>query len=337
MKNEPDDHAQPHALSVRVRRRVPLAPLVVWSCILGALCGALASFLLVRPGWLANSGLRPLAILVLAGMVLVVPSMLLALWLARRCQRRVHVYLAGQAHCSSYVWSLLLVSALLGPGATAGLDLQTLVSALGAGLIAGVAGGLADLLLLLVNRTLNFRVLEQDGSLCGHCGYPVGAPPGSPRCPECGTPAAAQARPASRWLRALRSCGHWAALAMFCGLVSAILAHRFMVERAPTRNFLRAFDGGDHVFHGAILGGDMPGVWECAGVYRELPGRPGQTVMILFDATRDPGEPSMQVRLGTLTRTPAGQLVPVDARPLVMSSLCARPPASWTGIPRGPR
>ncbi len=312
---------QRETMSVRVRRRIRLAPLAVWSSILGALSGALASVLFVRPGWLLFFWLRPLYQLLLMGMIVLVPALLLAPWLGSRCQRPGHVYLAGQTYCSLYVWALLLVSATLGPGATAGLTLTTLVSVLGAGLIVGVAGGLANLLLLLVNRTFLFLVLEQDGSLCSHCGYQVGAPPATPRCPECGTLSRAQARPAPRWSRALRSNGHWAGLALFCVLATAIMAHRFVVEGAETRAFLRAFGGSNRMFEGVILGEGGRGAWESVGVYQELPARPGQIVMILYDATREPGEPAMQVRLGTLTRTPGGHLFPADASPCVMSSL----------------
>ena len=178
-------------MKVFVRQPCRLTAVVVWSATIAALAGVLLSITFVRPGLfilaLVPSPLNEwLGTIVSLG--LPIP---LALWFARRCQRSSHVYLAGHLFCGCYVLAFAFATSGLAPGAWVSVGVVWLAGLLVLAMAVGAIGGFANILLRTLNRRLLFQVLEQDGTLCRACGYQIGKPPLSSRCPECGVPVGA--------------------------------------------------------------------------------------------------------------------------------------------------
>jgi hypothetical protein len=168
------------------------AVLVVPTAVFSATWMYLPQAIFLRGNWLLIINLTQL------GLILV-PFFTFVVWLSRQCQHTSWVAATGAAYWFVLVLMVLLANSLSMPHW--GFDpLHQLLMAFA---VASLIGAVAAIVVMKIYRMFFRRVIEQDGTLCSACGYPVSRSK-SANCPECGE----QHRPATttRGERAIAAC-----------------------------------------------------------------------------------------------------------------------------------
>lgn len=166
-------------MRVRVRHPINGTATVVWWCILGVGLGAI---------WIVfNSVVRSSFLLFAFPMI---AWLIPAIWFCSRCQRKKLAFAAGFLFGIGFFVGTFIPPFFSQPAVT----LQTYYFAsvwevMSFLLIPSAFGVISAGALLILNRFVRafcFAVVEQDGTLCWRCAYPVGMNEGHTRCPECG-------------------------------------------------------------------------------------------------------------------------------------------------------
>ncbi len=295
-------------MRICVRSVYRLSSLLAWSSICGFATGLLLAALMRagQPIFLS----RPFLFEALA-LAIPIP---LAIWFSCLCQRVSRVYLAGHVYGSCYLAGSLLTAQQWVPGAGAGASALDVLLLAGGIVVVGFPFGCANLALWALNRLLFFRVVEQDGSLCSKCAYIIHDPSSSLQCPECGAPLRKREPQGN-----IGRYAHWVAVVLMCAMVSSWAIYLFVTQHSPATEFLSALDG-EAAFGGAIVAG--PWANDAIGTYLFIPGDT-RVLMIFYDPSPPAGFPTMQIRVGTLAKTPLGQVIPTDGTPIVHCDLDA--------------
>ena len=291
-----------------VRPRYATRDIVLWAAIFGCVSGIALHLILnnqlVKFAYSAVEALfPPLIQLLLFAPPFVLVVLPFAIFFARRCQRPWAVYLAGHTFGFSSVLGYLISAWFRGPaiGFTLMLWMALLLAVgfLGIGIILG----LANLGLRQLNYSTRFRILEQDGTLCWHCGYTVGDPAQSDRCPECGDPTQDRADDYQRGRLLTRKRAHVLAGALFV-LLAGTVGWRILNHEVTAAGVLSSIAGADRARKTAMLKLGvredrltLVGAWETVGVARPVAGHPDKVLAVCFDPSPRRGQPHMQLQL----------------------------------------
>ncbi len=212
------------------------------------------------------------------------PLLGVALYLARYCQHKGPVYLAGQVAGTCYFAGMLLTLFVIDgvmPSVTPWwVYLQMIGVAVGNGVIAG--------LINLLFRTVCFNgvsvLMEQDGTLCVSCGYCVVHSP-SDCCPECGTPRDAPLKSSGRIFRFAELLGSHSRNLKYSAAVILVLAVAgFAYQHAPIWRLKQRFKSECHVqpvTSYTLASGQYGGAASGASACKPLDDDPANRVIIV--------------------------------------------------------
>lgn len=292
---------------IRVRPPHPHAGLVLLEAILGLSHGLLICVLIGNPIVFALCA-TPLVIVV-AAVVLVlvfVPASLNAGQLVQCCNHLKWLVLMGQIYGTSFGFSVYLWLVSTNP-MVAARPVRTGIECLVWLATTGLVAVSFVLVHLLFFRARGLVLIEQDGTLCPHCAYPVRRST-SERCPECGTPVNAPTKRhamlgllAGYIQRSPHLFGTPLALIVVCSIAAVIWCQypyaRF-VSRFPSS--VNEFDL-DYVTRAASF---APTSFTPNGLisYQRIAGSDNAALIVVFGRPTFFADPIMQIRLGGADR-----------------------------------
>lgn len=292
---------------IRVRPPHPHVGLVLLEAILGLSHGLLICVLIGNPIVIALCA-TPLVIVV-AAVVLVlvfVPASLNAGQLVQCCNHLKWLVLMGQIYGASFGFAVFLWLVSTNPMAVARPG-HTILEFLIFLIVPGLVAVSFVLVHLLFFRARGLVLIEQDGTLCPMCAYPVRRS-ASESCPECGTPANAPTRRhallglcagfVQRW-------PHWfgtaLALIVVCS-IAAVTWYQYPYARFVSRypSCVNEF-GLDYVTGVASF---APTSFTPNGLvsYQRIAGRDSEALVVVFGRPSFLADPIMQIRLGGADR-----------------------------------
>jgi hypothetical protein len=313
---------------------------LVWSAVFGGACGLLylgPGALLSINGAGALSGLLGFCFLVpgcaliwqLLPLILALPF---ALRFARHCQRVRQTYLVGLVFGTSFILMPSLISFWGTTALISGLrDLLWIGVFLLWALLIGSVFGLLNLLLRWIVRSSRYVLLEQDGTLCWTCGYPVGRVEGAMRCSECGLLFDRQRTDRSWLARLTRAAKRHSrvVLALLCVSFVAMIGHRLVTISLPKNAMFDRVSKEGSIFRGhmfnaaasAKVGWTPAYGWEATGLCVELPDESIMHLIIMYEPNPGPGQPFVQLQLAPATAGAFGSLLPGFANPFIVCDL----------------
>ena len=301
---------------ILVRPRYDTHGMLVYSAICGVACGFLYYPLVRLISFFTNAavlyfgfpGRLVWLLLVLQPLLLPLAVALpLAVLSARKCQRPGPVFLMGQSFGAFFLLGYQGLSWYLHPFRGPFLHWISLLLIMLVAVLVGALFGLANLVLRQFMIMMRGRIVEQDGTLCWHCGYIVGRPPQSERCPECGGPTTTRRPERRSIIKDLRDFGRKRArlvgLIVFGALLIAA-GRQFLRHQSPVVSMLAGISGVSELFHGPMMKTGtrngaltLVGGWEATGVVRPIDGDPVRVLTICYVAQPGPEQPSMQIQL----------------------------------------
>ena len=296
------------ALKVHVRPPHKHKGLMILCALYGVCCGvAFAGFTRIIEGLNFGPSVGLAIFLVLMFMA---PLLGAAMYLARYCQHKGPVYLAGQVAGTCYCAGIILTLFMIEGATPRDTPWWAYVLMAGVAVGNGVMAGLINLLF----RTVCFNGIsvlkEQDGTLCVICGYCVVHSP-SDYCPECGTLKSVPVRPLGLPFRfGAHLDKHARLLGYGAAGVAVVVVSVLIWHSIPVWRFAARFETADSVvqnsFHRAALG-SYELVQNALDIGNSIENDPQGRVLIIQQYRRSTFEgPLLQVRIGCVVSMPGG-------------------------------
>lgn len=269
----------------------------------------------IRPGLGIFFAFVPCGLLgfvrLLLPLVLPVPF---AIVFTRHCQRIGTAAVVGLTFGMLYVAGFISTTAYFAPGSLGLAQWRNVAEWAAASLGVGIACALGNCVMCVFVRVFFFQIVEQDGTRCWRCGYIVGDPPVSTRCPECGTtthPPTSRPSPFRRLLSRARQ-KRWYVIA--AAILLIIMTPQLFINTSSTRGFRATLGRGQDVFAAALLDVQRQpsglvigfGSGEAIAVKRSIQSDPTKALLIVFDERDREDLPTLQLQLMAVVPGPVG-------------------------------
>lgn len=250
--------------------------------------------------------------------------MLWLLFLARCCQHKRHAFVLGFVFGTVFLIATSVGQTL---NVISQIDIASrILSSIVGSVLYGLAYGLVCVLAVFAYRLVFSKLADQDGTLCGQCGYCITYCTGG-RCSECGADIASATKPKNvvHRLAALLSRHARVAIATFV-VVAALLVWAKIEVQQPYRRFRDRFSEDGLVY---FMQPPRHGELEA---YRVLDSANGQQMVLVIQYYRRHfwHAPRIEVRLGSrqrpsgTTQAPASGKWPTLGTPSIVCRLDGR-------------